>query len=268
MVGRVAVVGSTGMVGHAVAAYLEQVGLDVVRHTRQTIDASRPDTLWYLRDVTHVINCVGIIPQARVNDRALTFNVNGRFPWLLRDRCVAIGARLIHTSTDCVFDGRTGGYVEDAVPNSTDDYGLSKAVGEPTGCTVIRTSIVGVDPVDPRSLIGWSIANRDRTVDGYLDHVWNGITATEYARACALLVTGWRWEPGTYHLHSTTLTKYDLLCKVNAAFGLGQTIVPRETGQSVNRTVSSRRWMQQALTVPDIDHMLAELAERWRRERT
>jgi dTDP-4-dehydrorhamnose reductase len=62
---------------------------------------------------------------------------------------VAVGARLIHVSTDVVFDGRKGGaYVEADAPSPCTDYGRSKAdaearvAGIAPGALVARTSLI------------------------------------------------------------------------------------------------------------------------------
>lgn len=62
---------------------------------------------------------------------------------------VAIGARLIHLSTDVVFDGRKGGaYVEEDAPSPCTEYGRAKAdaetrvTGVAPGALVVRTSLI------------------------------------------------------------------------------------------------------------------------------
>ena len=62
---------------------------------------------------------------------------------------VAVGARLIHLSTDVVFDGRKGGaYVEDDEPSPCTEYGRAKAdaevrVADVAPCAlVVRTSLI------------------------------------------------------------------------------------------------------------------------------
>ena len=79
-----------------------------------------------------VINCVGVIKQKILNkdDEKSTFYLNSIFPHELYKIVKSIKSRLIHFSTDCVFDGKSGNYNEKYPPNSKDLYGFSKILGE------------------------------------------------------------------------------------------------------------------------------------------
>lgn len=70
----------------------------------------------------------------------------------------AVGARLIHLSTDVVFDGARGGYREHDTPRPLHAYGRAKVASEgdvvslAPAAVIVRTSIVyGFDPPDPRT---------------------------------------------------------------------------------------------------------------------
>ena len=86
-------------------------GVDVDRFEtlEAALDRARPDV---------VVNCVGIIKQlAAAKDPVASIAINALHPHLLARAGRARGARVIHISTDCVFDGdragRTGsGYTE------------------------------------------------------------------------------------------------------------------------------------------------------------
>ncbi len=67
-------------------------------------------------------------------------------------------ARLIHLSSDVIFDGEHAPYDESAPPAPVSPYGLSKALAESAvgaecpGVVVVRTSLIyGFDPLDPRT---------------------------------------------------------------------------------------------------------------------
>lgn len=75
----------------------------------------------------------------------LAYSINGEAPGLMSRICNEIGAKLIHISTDYVFDGVQGNYTESSIPNPVNYYGLSKLLGDAKvlsydNSLVIRTS--------------------------------------------------------------------------------------------------------------------------------
>jgi dTDP-4-dehydrorhamnose reductase len=69
-----------------------------------------------------------------------------------------VGARLVHMSTDLVFDGEHGPYSEQSKPAPVNFYGAAKAAAErivaelAPGAAIVRTSLVTCfDPPDPRT---------------------------------------------------------------------------------------------------------------------
>jgi dTDP-4-dehydrorhamnose reductase len=260
---RVAVFGSTGMLGHTVAGCLASDELfHVVRCGRKPgcdfhADLLDPDV--QVPDVDYVINCAGIIWQAQNPDRREAFHVNSVAPWVLQERCQRKGVKLIQVSTDCVFSGKQGEYTETMTPDETGDYGFSKRLGEPAGAMVLRTSVIGREINTNRSFLGWALANRGKRVNGYTNHMWNGVTSQEYARICGDIMAHELWEPGVHHLYSTSLSKYDLLRKLNDALDLRLEINPVEVPVACDRTMSTVKPLCNLLSIPDIDTMIAGL---------
>lgn len=76
----------------------------------------------------------------------------------IAEAVVRTGARLIHMSTDLVFDGEHAPYVEDSPPSPVNFYGAAKAEAERIvaelvpAAAIVRTSLVTCfDPPDPRT---------------------------------------------------------------------------------------------------------------------
>lgn len=260
----VAVLGSTGMLGHAVVGALAQdPRFTVVPFCRANgFDALSSDFGWMRGDneFDYVINCAGVIWQARNPSRQDTFFTNSVFPHRLSDKCRRSGARLIHVSTDCVFTGKEGNYTEGDPPDADDDYGFSKRLGEPEKAMVIRSSVIGRELATRRSFLEWAISSRGTRVNGYRNHVWNGVTTDEYARICADIMASGSFEEGVHHVHSPVpITKYALLQAINERFDLGLDIVPVDAPESVDRTLATIRPLCQQLSVPDIYTMVSRL---------
>lgn len=220
-IGRVHIVGAGGMLGAAMTYRLRQAGLPV-----EALDRDRFDILNHsiahmgLANGDVVVNCAGMINrrQGMDNAEAVFLRVNALFPRLLADACALAGARLIHITTDCVYDGWTGHYDEAVPPDAIDLYGQSKALGEPRNAMLLRTSIVGPEQRHFYSLLCW-VLSQSGAIDGYVNHWWNGVTTMELARLVARILLENRYVEGLFHVFGEDLTKYQLVGKIAAAYG-------------------------------------------------
>ncbi len=84
--------------------------------------------------------------------------VNAQGTTTLARHAREVGARLIHLSSDVIFDGRQGNYSEETAPNPILPYGTSKAEAEyavqasGVEAAIVRTSLIyGFAPIDPRT---------------------------------------------------------------------------------------------------------------------
>lgn len=80
--------------------------------------------------------------------------INTVFPHVLSGVCDSLHIKLIHPTTDCVYTGLKGSYTEKDIPDENGMYGMSKRLGEPENCCVIRTSIIGEEINHKYSLLG------------------------------------------------------------------------------------------------------------------
>ncbi len=116
-----------------------------------------------------VINAIGIVKQLKeANESIPSIEINALFPHRLALLCKDISARMIHLSTDCVFSGKKGNYVESDFSDADDLYGKTKFLGEVTDshCLTLRTSMIGLELFRKKSLIEWFLAQKG-TVNGY-----------------------------------------------------------------------------------------------------
>jgi len=143
---RFALIGVTGQLGHDLARTFDLPG-ELVRLTRADLDLLEPGAIArVLRDVrpTHVVNCAAYNLVDRAEDeRARAFAVNAEAVGALADACEAIGATLVHFSTDYVFDGaKTTPYTEDDTPAPLGVYAASKLAGERAALERCRRAFV------------------------------------------------------------------------------------------------------------------------------
>lgn len=190
-----------------------------------------------------VINCIGVIKQLDAADDVLAVvPLNSLLPHRLAALCRAAGARLIHISTDCVFSGKTGGYLESDPPDARDLYGISKWLGEVTQPHVItlRTSMVGHELRGRRSLLEWFLAQKG-TAAGYRRAIFSGLPTPELARVVRDCVIPRADLHGLYHLSAEPISKFDLLRLIAAVYEREIEIVP-DDALAIDRSLNSDRF--------------------------
>jgi len=190
-----------------------------------------------------VVNCIGIIKQTKAaSNPSISIAINSLFPHQLAHLTAARGARLIHFSTDCVFSGRRGNYVEDDVPDPVDLYGRSKLLGEVAAPNVLtlRTSIVGRELRGHLGLIDWFLSQRGRRVSGFVRALYSGLTTIAMADLVAWLIHAHPKLEGLWQVSGEPISKFDLLRMVNRVYGLEIDIAPDESFVCDRRLDSTR----------------------------
>ena len=164
-----------------------------------------------------IINCIGAIKQKSNEFQMSDFIfLNALFPHLLLNKCKQENIRLIHISTDCVFNGEIGNYYEGSQMSATDLYGMSKYLGE-FSCAeslTIRISIVGHELENNKSLLNWFLS-QNNSVQGYSNVKYNGLTTTEVGKILEVYILPNASLTGLIHISSSyTISKYELLLLV------------------------------------------------------
>lgn len=151
---RVALLSGRGMVGRALVESLARHGAEVHVYSRPEVDLARPSTLARIFERARpdwVVNGAAYTAVDRAEEEeALATRVNGEAVGLLARACAERGAKLVHYSTDYVFDGSARAPIPvDAAIAPINAYGRSKAAGEiavrealPGAHLLIRTSWV------------------------------------------------------------------------------------------------------------------------------
>jgi dTDP-4-dehydrorhamnose reductase len=256
----IVVLGARGMLGTAVVYDLNRAGHTVRAVDRTHFDAAvDPIKRLDLRGVDYVINALGLINRRMTTEPENFYLVNSLFPRVLADYCAAQAVRLIHISTDCVFDGYGGPYTETSETTATDLYGRSKALGEPANCLVIRTSIIGPEQQHHYSLLTWFLA-QTTACRGYTNHLWNGMTTLQLSRVMDQIMQADLYTPGVRHVFSDDVTKYELLRLMQAAYQHPIDIKPDDDVRAKDsrlRTLHPEFSAQ--LKIPALRDQLAEL---------
>jgi len=239
----VLILGGTGMLGHTLFTQLSaNENLDVyatarsldglsryfpqelLQKVRSDVDANDFDTV--IRALASIqpdviINCIGLIKQLPMASDPLTsINVNSQLPHRISMISRAAHARMIHISTDCVFDGQKGNYKENDPSNANDLYGRSKFLGEVSypHCVTLRTSIIGHELKGNYGLVEWFLAQQGN-VSGYTNAIFSGLPTVELARIISEFVLPNNKLSGMYHVSSQPISKYKLLKLIADTYG-------------------------------------------------
>ena len=253
---RILVLGSEGMAGHMIVSYLKSKGYNVTAFTRKDMDVEK-SLSFPTDDYDYVVNCIGVLLPDSEKDMQRTVYVNSYLPHYLSSYYSHIP--IIHISTDCVFDGKTGNYSEYEFPTEKHIYGMSKGLGElnNTKDITIRVSIIGPEIKEPdrrSGLLNWILNESALNLTGYTNALWNGITTLELAK----VIEQYLHNPvhGIFHPVNESVNKYQLLTMINEVYDLGKEIEPGESVKTVNKTLECTK---PVFTVAPLRQQLEEL---------
>lgn len=294
---KVAVLGSTGMLGSMVARWLgHDSSLSVVVTARdagalasslkdlpavegRVLDADTTTAealVELLADADWVVNAVGVIKpfirdQVRPEvERAI--RVNALFPHLLAKASAELQCRVIQIATDCVYSGAEGGYREDHPHDPADAYGKTKSLGEARADRMfhLRCSIIGPETRAHVSLLDWFLSQADGAdVRGFTNHHWNGVTTLQFARLCGGVIKHNVALPHLQHVvPADVVSKADLLEIFSRVYQKPVRITRGEAASAVDRTLAtSQPAVNEALwraagyqSAPSVEEMVSELA--------
>ncbi len=211
-----------------------------------------------------VLNCVGITRRRpEVNDPIQAINVNSLFPHRLANWAQQNDKRVIHFSTDCVFDGSMGDYTEESPTTGPDEYGRTKALGEIRydHTLTIRSSFIGRELDFYSELLEWLLSQDGKTIKGFTNALYTGVSTIYMSQIVGDIIESHPDISGLHQLSTPTpISKYDLLCLARDAFGLDIEIIP-DDGFVIKPTLDGsllREKMQ--IKVPSWSDMMAGLA--------
>ncbi len=270
---KVLVLGASGMLGHLLAARLLEspVAFEVITMARIEIqgitdvalDASDFCALNELLNVVMpdvCINAIGVLNRA-ADELDISEKLNTELPLFLSEMGIEKGFHLIHISTDCVFSGRRGGYIESDVPDATDNYGLTKIRGEGIDPKhlVIRTSLIGPE-IRPQAigLFHW-FTSQSGEVSGYQHVIWSGVTTLTLSDAIMDAIR--HKTRGLVHLvNNQPISKLALIQLIHQYFpNKKRQIIPTPIPVSDKSLISTRKDI--TYKVPSYEHMMAALRQ-------
>lgn len=264
---RILIFGVTGMLGHVLFKEMSKnpdfevfgttrskSGLKAFfseseyERIRDNVDADNFDTI--IRAMASVqpdivINCIGIIKQLPIAKDPLTaITVNAQLPHRLSMISRTAKARMIHISTDCVFNGDKGEYKETDPSDAEDLYGRTKYLGEVdySHCVTLRTSIIGHELKTEFSLVDWFLSQENKT-KGYTKAIYSGFPTVELVNIITNYVVPNDKLFGVYHVSSNAISKYELLKVISKEYGKEIAIEPFD-GVRIDRSLNSDKFKE------------------------
>ena len=186
--------------------------------------------------------------ETSANDPEQAYAVNVVAAGAIAEAAADVGARMIHISTDAIFNGETGNYSEDDEPSPFSYYGETKLAGEQAvraavdDHLIVRTNFFGWSETGRKSVLEFFVNSlrAGTSVRGYPDFIVTSIYIQSLLEAIAEL--GERGTTGTVHIASSdALSKYDYGMLVADQFGLDPALIARLGPDPGTHTASRSR---------------------------
>jgi len=181
-----------------------------------------------------IVNCAAITDLDYLeNNKKSAYSVNAEGARNLAIVANENNIRLIHISTDSIFDGKNGDYSEEDIPNPVNIYGKSKLQGEKyiqeihENYLIIRSNFYGLDD-NRKTLLNWIISTlqKNETLTGFEDVFFSPLEVSNLSE----LIIELALKPmnGIIHLASDKrISKYQFIIEVAEIFGFNKDLIKK-----------------------------------------
>ena len=261
---KVLVLGASGMLGSAMVRVLSESGdLEVFgsirsKKIKKFFSKNISNNLVECKDVTDydnllnifsnikpnlVINCISLSKEFLIkSDPLLMIPVYALLPHQLAKLCKVNNSRLIHISTDGIFSGSKGGYIESDPFDVNDLYGVTKFIGEVSEqhSISIRTSIIGHELQQKKGLLEWFLSQK-KSCKCFNRAIFSGFPTIVLAQIIRDFVIPRPDLSGIYHVASNPISKCKLLRLIADIYGKKIEILP-DKKIFMNRSLNPERF--------------------------
>lgn len=209
----------------------------------------------------YIINAVGITIRRGASDNEQTNLINSQLPKKINFWCKENQKKQIHFSTDCVFSGDKGNYNDLDSPDAKDYYGKSKGKGElnSNSTLTIRSSMIGREIYNKTELLEWVISNKNNKIKGFDNAIYSGVTTVWMSKTVNEIIKNYPDLCGIYNISSPSISKYELITKINTYFKLNIEIESDSSYYS-NKSLNSDKFFSETnFKKPNWDEMLSDL---------
>lgn len=273
---KILVIGIKGMAGHVVFTYLKETGryevFGLARNVEEAAhifnadvsDTVKLEKIIFENQFDAVINCIGILNKDAEDHPSKAVWFNSYFPHFLESITKGTSTKVLHISTDCVFNGKRGGYTEEDQKDGYGYYAQSKALGEVDNekDLTIRTSIIGPElNKNGIGLFHWFMSQPENAqLKGYSQAYWSGITTIELAKVIDEVLSSQNASGLVQVAGKEKIDKYNLLKLFNEVFRNNTVAIDSDDSYRIDKSlVSSREDFK--YKVPSYKEMLLEMKE-------
>ncbi|MCS6934211.1 MAG: dTDP-4-dehydrorhamnose reductase [Chitinophagales bacterium] len=242
---NVAITGASGQLGQSIRALCDNYASSVNFYftDKEELDISKADSIRkYLRQYscTALINCAAYtaVDKAETEQEA-AYLINRDAAGILANVCRELSVKLLHISTDFVFDGKKNTpYREDDATAPLSVYGKSKAEGELLALQnnpevmIIRTGWLYSQYGNNFLKTILRLCQEREQINVVFDQVGTPTYAVDLATVILKIITGNKWIPGIYHFSNEGVSSwYDFAVNIAQLSGSRCRVLPIETSQ-------------------------------------
>lgn len=196
----------------------------------------RPDCVIHTAAMTNVDQCE--------SEKEACWDLNVHAVAAIVDACNEVDAHLIHLSTDFIFDGKAGPYIEEALPNPISYYGESKLAGEKLvqekakNWAIVRTVLVYgiVNDMSRSNIVLWAkgALESGKAINVVTDQFRSPTLAEDLAMGCRLIEK--QEAKGIFHISGKDfMSVYELVGRVAKFWDLSMDKVNPSDSSGINQ---------------------------------
>tara|TARA_A100001015_G_scaffold299514_1_gene383652 strand:+ start:6216 stop:7067 length:852 start_codon:yes stop_codon:yes gene_type:complete len=207
-----------------------------------------------------VLNLVGITKYKKSSMEDFV-QVNSLAPHQIAGICEKKSIRFIQISTDCVFLGDRGNYLDEDKPDAIDLYGRTKGLGEISyleNTLTVRTSFIGHNEFSKDGLLEWFLEQKE-SCSGYTTALYSGLTTVELSKVFKNYILNNTSLNGIFNVSGPKLSKYDLLKQISKIYKK-EIKISESSDWIIDRSLDSKKFEKATgYHPPAWDNMIEEM---------
>ena len=281
---RILILGGNGMIGHKMYQTISKIHKDTWVTLRNSLSNYSYSDIYNSEKVIDNIDLINfqiisnqlnkINPDIVINACGITIRrgieilksnsiiLNSALPHFLNEWVTSNNKRLIHFSTDCVFTGAKGDYLDNDNKDAYDLYGSTKSMGEVIDskyAITLRGSMIGSELENKTELFEWFLKQKNKEIKGFNKVIYSGITTTKMAEIVLQLIDQYPKLSGVYNISSKPISKFELLKLWNNLFDIKANIEIDNSYTSNKNLISDNFYRTISMEQPDWVELSSQL---------